>query len=207
MVKHWLLFFALCIASVHAQQLTPMADPLAFKNKLKDFSKKTNSIVSDFVEEKTSSYLKEPQRSSGIFYYKKNDKLRWEKTKPSKYIFISNDDKVRIQDNGKEINVSSAGQAVEKIKELMLTLVNGEFDSEKLFKLSYFFTDDHYVVKLIPKNKRLKNLYSYIQVSFSKETLLLKELCFFEKSGDKSIMTFSNSRTNETVADSIFLNF
>lgn len=184
-----------------------MADPTAFKTKLKDVSKQTNSIVADFVEEKFSSYLKEPQKSIGIFYYKKNNKLRWEKSKPAKYIFLSNGDKVKIQDNGKEVNISSANQVVEKIKELMLVLVNGEFDSEKLFKPSYYSTAENYIVKLIPKNKRLKNLYEYIQVSFSKETMLLKELAFHEKSGDKSIMTFSNSKTNQVIADILFTNF
>ena len=193
--------------SLCAQEMAPLANHSEFTVKLKEASQLTNSIVADFVEEKYASYLKEPQKSIGIFYYKKANKLRWEKIKPVKYIFISNEDKIKIQDNGKDVNVSSASQVASRIKELMLTLVNGDYNSKNVFTPSYFETTDSYFVKLIPKNKKLGNLYTYIQLSFSKKTLLLQELAFYEKSGDKSIMTFSNAKTNQVIPDSIFTNF
>ena len=89
----------------------------------------------------------------------------------------------------------------------MLTLVNGDFNSGKIFTPSYFQNHEYYFVKLIPKNKKLSAVYSYINLTFHKETLLLKELAFYEKNGDKSVMTFSNSKTNEAVEDKIFTNF
>ncbi|MBC7864935.1 MAG: outer membrane lipoprotein carrier protein LolA [Bacteroidia bacterium] len=195
------------ITFVCAQEMKALDSTDKFVTRLRETSKKTNSIVADFTEEKFSSYLKEPQKSSGVFYYKKANKLRWEKTKPLKYIFISNGDKIKIQENGKEVNVSSAKQVVSKIKELMLTLVNGEFNSGKVFTPSYFQSTQYYHVKLIPKNKKLANLYSYIMLTFTKDTLLLKELAFYEKAGDKNIMTFTNSKTNQEIADTVFTNF
>jgi outer membrane lipoprotein-sorting protein len=200
-------FFFLCAGLLSSQEMKAMDSTDKFVLRLKETSKKTNSIVADFTEEKTGSYLKEPQRSSGIFYYKKTNKLRWEKTKPLKYIFICNGDKVKIQENGKEVNVSSAKQVVSKIKELMLTLVNGEFNSGKVFTPSYFQNTQYYFVKLVPKNKKLANLYSYILLTFTKDSLLLKELAFYEKSGDKNVMTFSNTETNQEIPDIIFANF
>lgn len=207
MIRYCFLILVFCCTALLAQEPTPIADAAPFKAKLKETSKKTNSIISDFVEEKFSSVFKEPQKSFGVFYYKKDKKLRWEKTKPSKYIFVSDGYNLKIQENGKEVYMSSANQVAERIKDMMLTLVNGDFDNEKVFKPYYFETTDTYVVKLIPTHKRLKGLYEHILVTFSKETLLLKELAFHEKSGDKNIMTFSNSKTNEAVDDKLFTNF
>jgi outer membrane lipoprotein-sorting protein len=204
----FLILIVFCISnSIFGQEMTPMQSASEFTAKLKEASKQTNSITADFTEEKYASYLKEPQKSAGKFYYKKKDKLRWEIISPIKYIFISNEDKIKIQDNGKDVNVSSANQVVHKIQELMLTLVNGEFNSSKMFAPNYFETTDSYYVKLIPKNKRLADLFNDIELCFSKETLLLKELDFHEKSGDKSIMMFSNSKTNQLINDSVFTNF
>jgi outer membrane lipoprotein-sorting protein len=193
--------------SVNAQEMKPIENTEAFISKLKEQSKNTNSIVSDFTEEKFASYLKEPQKSVGVFYYKKKNKLRWEKTKPVKYVFLADGDNVKIQDNGKDVNVSSANQVVGKIKELMLTLVNGDFNSGKIFTPAYFQNAECYFVKLIPKNKKLAAIYSYINLTFLKETMLLKELAFYEKNGDKSIMTFSNSKTNQVIEDTVFTKF
>lgn len=193
--------------SAMAQEMKPLENSTEFVNKLKETSKLTQTIRTDFVEEKYGSYLKEPQKASGVFYYKKSNKIRWEKTQPFKYVFLANGDKIKVQDNGKEVNLSSANKIVSKINELMLTLVNGEFNSGRIFNPSYFENNDTYAVKLIPKIKKLGNLYSYIMLSFSKETLLLKELAFYEKSGDKSIMTFSNSKINQAIDDTLFTNF
>src|ERR1700741_1966992 len=93
----FVFFVLLSITSASAQEMKSLDSTDKFVLRLKETSKKTNSIVADFTEEKISSYLKEPQKSSGVFYYKKANKLRWEKTKPLKYIFISNGDKVKIQ--------------------------------------------------------------------------------------------------------------
>lgn len=205
-----LLLFLSSITIAHSassQEMKPMDNATEFITKLKERSKQTNTIIADFVEEKYMSYLKEPQKSAGIFYYKKEDKLRWEKNTPLKYIFIADGEEVKIQDNGKEMNVASAKQIVGKIKDLILILINGEFNSGKVFTSSYFQSTETYFVKLIPKGKKLSSLYEYITLSFSKETLLLKELVFYEKSGDKSTMTFSNSKTNQVLEDALFIRF
>ncbi|HNF41694.1 MAG TPA: outer membrane lipoprotein carrier protein LolA, partial [Bacteroidia bacterium] len=153
------------------------------------------------------SALKEPQTSYGIFYYKKENKLRWEKTKPSSYVFISENNKVRVKENNHEKDVSSYNQVVGRIKDLMLTLVNGDFSNGKQFDPQYFQTKTEYIVKLKPRNKRMSNAFDYIQLSFNKKNLLLEELAFYEKSGDRNIMKFSNQMVNQELNDSLFKNF
>lgn len=193
--------------SLYAQEVKPMNDASEFLTKLKQTSISTQSIKADFTEEKFLSYLKEPHKSSGIFYYKKENKLRWEKVEPSSYIFLVNGDNVKIKENEKEKDVSSFNQAIGKIKELMLTLVNGEFQSSKAFTPVYFQNNEIYFIKLIPKNKKLATVFESIQLTFSKETMRLKELAFYEKSGDKSVMKFYNDVVNQDLPDQLFTNF
>jgi|JRYD01.1.fsa_nt_gb outer membrane lipoprotein-sorting protein len=188
-------------------QLEPLNNPAELTEKLKQASISNNSIKADFIEQRFMSVLKEPQTSYGIFYYKKENKLRWEKTKPSSYVFISENNKVRVKENNHEKDVSSYNQVVGRIKDLMLTLVNGDFSNGKQFDPQYFQTKTEYIVKLKPRNKRMSNAFDYIQLSFNKKNLLLEELAFYEKSGDRNIMKFSNQMVNQELNDSLFKNF
>lgn len=199
--------FSISMFALKAQEVKPMDDANEFLSKLKQTSLTTNSIKADFTEEKFLSYLKEPQKSSGIFYYKKENKMRWEKINPIQYVFLVNGNSVKIKENEKEKDISSFNQVIGKIKEMMITLVNGSFNSDKAYTPVYFFSENIYVVKLIPKNKRLASIFDNIQLTFSKKTMRLKELAFYEKSGDKSIMKFFNDTVNEELDDKLFTNF
>ncbi|HRV53559.1 MAG TPA: outer membrane lipoprotein carrier protein LolA [Bacteroidia bacterium] len=197
----------LITTAVSAQNPEPLADSKDFILRLKEQSQQNKTIKADFTEERYMSVLKEPQKSSGIFYYKKDNMLRWEKTAPSSYIFISADNKVKVRESDKVKDVSSVNQVISRIKDLMLTLVNGNFNDSKQFEPSYFQTAQSYIVKLKPRNKRMSNSFEYIQLSFNKKNMLLDELSFFEKSGDKNVMKFSNQRVNIPLADTLFTNF
>ncbi|MBE7509566.1 MAG: outer membrane lipoprotein carrier protein LolA [Bacteroidia bacterium] len=197
----------LITTAVSAQNPEPLADSKDFILRLKEQSQQNKTIKADFTEERYMSVLKELQKSSGIFYYKKDNMLRWEKTAPSSYIFISADNKVKVRESDKVKDVSSVNQVIGRIKDLMLTLVNGNFNDSKQFEPSYFQTAQSYIVKLKPRNKRMSNSFEYIQLSFNKKNMLLDELSFFEKSGDKNVMKFSNQRVNIPLADTLFTNF
>ena len=186
------------------QTFKPVSNSEKILNELKKTSQSTNSIQADFQEEKYLAVLKEPEKASGIFYYKKNDKMRWEQQTPFKYIILINGDKLRIQDAGKEKNVGSAGRMASQIKELMIGLVNGDFQENKAFKQTITESSDFYQITLIPINKRLKNVYQKINLTFLKSTLRLKELSFFEKGGDRNTMKFQNEKINQPIAESVF---
>ena len=206
-----LSFIAILLVCVRinafSQNFKPVANPEKIIAELKKSSQSTVSIQTDFTEEKHLAALKDPKTSSGKFYYKKDDKMRWEQQSPFKYIILINGDKLRVQDAGKEKNVGSAGRMAGQIKELMIGLVNGNFHESKAFKQSFAESADLYEITLTPVNKRLKNIYSKITLLFPKNSLRLKELVFIENGGDKSIMKFQNERINQPVSDNLFLNF
>src|SRR5205085_10853649 len=163
----WFIPFIFFTGFAHAQDMKPIANTDEFFKKLKTVSTTTTSIKTDFMDEKNLSYLKETQKSAGIFYYKKDDKIRWEQKQPFQYIILINDDKIRIKENEKEKDVTAAKQMVNKIKELLLMLVNGSYLDSKAFKSSFFENKNEYIVVLVPTQKKMKNFFDKIQLSFS----------------------------------------
>jgi len=186
------------------QSFKQAANPEKVLAELRKTSQATSSIQASFTEEKYLAVLKEPEKSSGLFYYQQKDKMRWEQRTPSKYIILINGDKLRIQEGNKEKNVGQAGRMAAQIKELMIGLVNGDFQQNKGFSLVVMEDSDHYQVVLTPVDRRLKNIYSRIAMNFSKSSLRLKELSFFEKGGDKSLMKFQQEKFNQPIAENLF---
>ena len=188
----------------HAQSFKPVANPEKVLAELRKISQATTSIQASFTDEKYLAVLKDPEKSSGLFYYQQKDKMRWEQRTPSKYVILINGDKLRIQEGGKEKNVGQAGRMAAQIKELMIGLVNGDFQQNKGFSLAVSEDSDDYQIVLTPENRRLKNIYSKIAMIFSKSSLRLRELSFFEKGGDKSIMKFQQEKFNQPIAENLF---
>jgi outer membrane lipoprotein-sorting protein len=200
-----ILFTFFGVGSV-AQDFKPAANPDKILADLRKSSQSTTSIQADFKEEKYLSFLKEPEKSSGVFYFKKDDRMRWEQQTPFKYIILINGDKLRVQDGSKEKNIGAAGRMAGQIKQVMLGLVNGDFQQSKAFTQVCMESADQYLVVLTPTSKRMRNVYAKINLVFPKNTLRLKELTFFEKGGDKSVMRFQNEKFNQPIAESVFLN-
>ncbi|MDR6808773.1 outer membrane lipoprotein-sorting protein [Dyadobacter sp. BE34] len=187
-----------------AQSFKPSANSEKVLGELRKTSQATTSIQASFTEEKYLAVLKEPEKSSGLFYYQQKDKMRWEQRTPSKYIILINGEKLRVQEGNKEKNVGQAGRMAAQIKELMIGLVNGDFQQNKGFSSAVLEDSDEYQIVLTPVNRRLKNIYSKITMNFSRSSLRLKELSFFEKGGDKSIMKFQQEKFNQPIAENLF---
>jgi outer membrane lipoprotein-sorting protein len=187
-----------------AQNFQPVSDPDKIRAALKKASSTATSIQAEFHEEKFLTVLKEPIKSSGVFYYQKNDKMRWEQRNPVSYVILINGDRFRVQEAGKEKNVGQAGRMAVQVRELMMGLVNGDFQDNKAFKQTLSENVLHYQVTLVPLNKRLKSIYSKIDLVFGKNTLRLKELTFYQKDGDRSVMKFTNEKINQSIAEILF---
>ena len=208
--KLLIFFFSLIFIigiSISAQEKKEISNPENIIKNIKERSSNTNSIVADFTEKKYLSYMKEPHSSSGVFYYKKENKMRWEQLAPFSYILLVNDDAVKIKEDGEEKQNAMSSKVMEKIKKLMLTIINGDFTSSKSFTATYFESNGRYVVELEPTMARLKKIYKMIELSFDSQSLHLKTLTFMEVSGDKSEMTFLNEQINTEVSESVFTKF
>ena len=186
-----------------AQGFQPLKNPQTLVESLRKTSTTTQSIQAEFKEEKKLAALKEPQRTSGSFFYKRQDKMRWEQKLPNSYVILINADQMKIIDRGKEKKIAGGGMAGQ-IKGLLIGLVNGDFQDNKAFLKTYFENQNEFQIVLTPVAKRLKNVYTSMNLTFNKTTLRLKKISFFEKGGDQSEMEFFNEKINSPIADSIF---
>ncbi len=194
----------LSLSNALAQQFSISGNPEQILALIKKQSEVTNSIQAEFKEEKHLSYLKEPQLSTGLFYYQKNDKMRWEQHKPFDYALLINGDKMIVRDNGVTKDISSSARVAGRMRNMLLDLVRGDFQSPGTFTTKVMENKDAYQIILIPNDKRMKNYYEEIQMIFSRKSLLLRELAFLEKKGNRTVTRFYNEKINQKISSDLF---
>lgn len=205
-ITSFLLFLAVSGASL-AQEYTKLSDPKACKAALEKQHKETKSIQSDFSETSSSSLLSTPQKGTGKMWYKKEDKIRWEKIKPESQIILINGKTVKLQEKGKEVSSASSKMVVKKIQQLMVQMMTGDFLNEKDFKITYYESKTNYKLVLTPKSDKMKRYVAEISLIFGKDGLLLKELTMKQNETDKLVYSFTNMQQNGTINDSKFTTF
>ena len=85
---------------------TVVSDQAKFTGQFAAVAKKTETIKSDFVQDKNLSMLSDKITSKGKFWFKKENLLRMEYDKPFEYLMVLNKDNLYIKDGKKESRVS-----------------------------------------------------------------------------------------------------
>ena len=198
-----LSFYTIVSFTTNDEGFTKVKEKDKVLNELKRVANKTNTIKADFIEEKYLAAFKKPQVSSGKFYYKADDKMRWEQNTPFEYIILINGNSLRIKENGKEKNIPASGRIALKINDFMLKIIGGNFEN-KDFETFCYESTNRYKLELIPKTKQIRKIYTKFELFFLKKNKRLQQMIFFEANGDKRITTYSNQKYNESISDKIF---
>jgi outer membrane lipoprotein-sorting protein len=191
----------------HPQEKAPeMKDPCAFRQKVYEAARMTNTIESSFSQEKTLSVLSEKILSKGKFLFKKKNMLRWEYTDPFKYLIILNNGRILVKDDANENRFdASSNKAFREINVILLGCAQGTLlGDEKRFHTTYFESQNYYFVKLQPKTKELKDIFSGIYIYFDKGDYSVSRLVMYERSGDFTTIDFSAKHMNVAVSDEKF---
>lgn len=194
------LFFSFITS---AQDFKSVANSSTIKSSIEKKHKETTSITADFSEKVISDMFKEPQLSNGKFYFKKDKKVRWDKTS-SKQLILINGETVKMYENGKAINNPTNQKVAQQIQGMMISMLSGDFLNEKDFSITYQENTKQYKLILSPKNPRLAKYMSKIELLFSKSSLLMDEMTMIEKGNQKIIYTFKNIQTNQAIDDTKF---
>ena len=127
----------------------PVKDTTAFKQKMEAQSKLTNTLESDFTQEKYLSVMSEKIISKGHFHFKKINMLRWEYNDPYKYLIAINKNKMYIKDNGKlsKYDINS-NKMFKSINEMMVNTVQGNLLNNKDYKAKFYENDKFYLYYL-----------------------------------------------------------
>lgn len=207
-MKTYLLYITLIIAAYNAQAQTVLSakDADAVKAKITATSKNIQSMQATFTQEKFMSVLSKKITSKGSFYFKKENLVRWEYTEPFKYIIVLSGAKVQIKDDKKvsEYDMSS-NKSFKQINDMMIQLVQGNVLNSTQYKITYFDVQGQYMVQLVPIDKKLKSMFSSIQLYFDKTTYDVVSFKMIEVNADYTLVKFNNKKQNITVDASKFV--
>jgi outer membrane lipoprotein-sorting protein len=211
MNKHILVFlisalvFPFCV-SAQVKGFKAISDETAFRKKFSQTANATQSIKSDFIQEKNLNILSEKITSKGKFLFKKQNMVKMEYLTPFKYLLVINKDKVTIKDDKKSNSFSSkSNKLFENINKLVIDCVQGTALNSKDFTSSVQESDKEYLLVLVPNKKEMKSYFNKINIYIDKKDYSVNKMDMLEPSGDNTLITFINKQYNIAIADAEFV--
>jgi outer membrane lipoprotein-sorting protein len=199
-----LMFFGFALKAQRSGY-TAIKDLVKFKEQFTAIAKKTETIKSDFVQEKNLSMLSEVITSKGKFWFKKNNLLRMEYTKPFEYLMILNNDNMYIKDGQKENKVSTkSNKLFQQINKITIDCVQGAVFNNPDFAAKVYENKNSYDVELTPEGKGIKEFFKTIDVIIDKSEYAVTTIEMNENSGDNTIIHFNNRELNTAIPDALF---
>ncbi|WP_179345199.1 LolA family protein [Winogradskyella ursingii] len=177
----------------------------ALKAKVIENANKTESILSDFIQEKYLSIMENPIVSKGKLVFKAPNLVKWEYIIPYKNVVIFKNDKLYVNNEGKtdEMDLSS-NKIFRSLNTLIVNSIKGDMFDNSQFEISYFKNDAGYLVKFIPKDRRLKKFISRFELHFSEVTVDVEQVKLIEPNDDYTLILFSNKHLNVSISDEAF---
>ena len=208
MLRWFTLLNLLCCSLLSEAQYTGyklLDHPEAFKKSFSAATSTTESIQSDFRQEKTLTMLSEKIVSTGKFWYRKKDKLRMEYIQPYAYLMILNGGKIFIKEGQKENKMSASSSKVfQQVNRILIDCVAGTMLENPDFQSRVFESKGSFLVELKPLVRNLSALYKNIQIVIDKKDYTATSIEMQEVSGDKTIIRFQNKIINANIPDSVF---
>lgn len=195
--------FALSVFGQNMQKMTNIAE---FEKQLKATAAKTQSLESNFKQEKYMKVFAEKVISSGIFYYRKENKISLQYAKPMKYSVTINGDKLQTVSGGKKTTVNlGSNKMMAQMKGLIEASMVGNISAlSKDYELQYFQSLSEYFVKITPVSKSIKAYIKEIGITFDKQSLGVKRLRMTENNDDYTDYIFTNPKYNTLKSDEKF---
>lgn len=208
-MRRWLLILGciVCATSAMAQQpgFKPVADVAAFKQQFAKASQATQSIQSDFVQEKNLSMLSDKIVSKGKFWFRKENKVRMEYMQPSYYLLVMNGKDIKTKDGQKENRVSAKGNKLfEQINKITVDCVQGNVVNNADFNTRILENGQSYLLELTPVNKSLAQYFKSIHLLVDKKDYSVSKIQMYETGGDDTSISFLHKQLNVNIPDAVF---
>ena len=201
----WLCMLALFGQSNKFRTMTEK-EKTAFITEMQAASKTTNSLQCNFIQKKEMSMLAEASVSKGMMYFKAPDAIRWEYTSPQAFAFVMNQGQSVVKNNkGTTAMDAQSSKMIKSMTEMILGMINGKgLMDNKNFSAEYYVNQTQTQIKLIPKNARIKMMFSSINVIVDKKNYLAQQIEMKESGGDVTTITLSNIKRNASISDEKF---
>lgn len=171
--------------------------------KMSDFAD-IQTIESSFEIKKFLTIAQEPLISTGKFYFKRPQFLKWEYNKPFNYGFIISGDKTFTwnDNNGKKDvkDISNQQGAKAMIRYLYAFIAMDEKEISKTYEMEIVEGE----LILYPKNKSKDQDIEKIIIKFEEEIKAVKEVIILSRNGDKTDILFSDTIIDGEVFDDVF---
>ncbi len=168
--------------------------------KINTVSAQLQTLQVSFEQEKTSKLFVEKVVSKGTMLYKKPGLLNWAYTTPSVYSIIINSRGAFL----KNASGTTKNKMIGDLGAMILQTINGTgLVSNSNFSIEYYKKSD-LLVLLKPVNKRLKSMYSTIEVYLNPQNYLASKVKMSETNGDVTVITFHNPQKNIAISESKF---
>lgn len=183
----------------------PVKDLARFKEQFGIVAKKTETIKSEFTQEKNLSMLSEKITSKGKFWFKKDNLLRMEYNKPFEYLMILNNGNMYVKDKQKESKISTkSNKLFQQVNKITIDCVQGTIFANTDFSTKVYENKSNYQIELVPNAKALKELFSSINVVVDKAAYAVNSIEMVERSGDNTLISFTNKEINTPIPDALF---
>ena len=208
-MRRWILLLSciVCVTFTQAQTtgFKTVADAAAFKQQFAKASQTTQSIQSDFVQEKNLSMLSDKIVSKGKFWFKKDNKVRMEYSTPSYYLLIMNGKDIKTKDGQKESHVSAKGNKMfEQINKITVDCVKGNVLNNADFTTRILENGQLYLLELTPVNKTLSQYFKSIHLLVDKKDYSVSTIQMYEAGGDDTSINFTHKQLNVNIPDAVF---
>lgn len=211
-LKRLVLLTATVLATVPAATAqTPAGyslcpDQQGTKNRLKAALSRIQSVGTAFRQEKENPLLARPQTAEGLFFFERPDKVRWEYRKPYNSVLILNGKNIRSLENGVEKPLQAGNQRLMAglSAGIMRTVGTGLLENRDYQHQFWCTSDGTALVRLVPREARIKRYLREIHVYFSKEGDYVIRLDMLEQPEGVTRLFFEEQKLNERLPAETF---
>jgi len=198
-------FFAVSYGIAQPAGFTKVSDTAYIRQKVNEVASKTNSINTEFIQEKNLAFLDEKIISKGILLYKKPEMLRLEYTSPYSYLLIINNGKLLIKSDDSEMKVDlESSKMFNEINDLIINSIQGKILNMPDLSTSFFENKNTFFIQLWPEQEELKKYVKTIELYISKKDYTVTDFRVIELSDDYTLIKFVNKKINEEIPDERF---
>ncbi len=187
-----------------SSRLHAQSTKLIFLERLQTFNLTTISIQSDFEQTRSLAIMEEPLISSGKFYYKKPDLMKWDQQLPTPYYFIINGTKAIRFDGNKRKVMSSNSPQIAHFKNFIMGTIDGSMLKSDDYATLFTRNGNLIRVELLPQQKTMAKKIEKIELLFEYDKMMLQQLIITEVGGDIMDIIFTNQQLNVIENNTIF---
>ena len=166
--------------------------------KITSAASEMKTMKCDFVQVRKMSLLADEIKSSGVMYFEKDSKLRWEYREPTPYVMTINGGTVTVEsDSGRSVSDASSSRLYKGIADMVMGCMSGEsLTDSRMFRTTFTDLGSVWVAELRPVRKDLQRMFANLVLNFNPKTGLLMSMVMNDPAGNSTSITVSNISVN-----------